>query len=106
MASELKYFPVAKVGEIPEGEGRPFEADQRMIAVFLQGGKYFAMDDCCPHQGSPLHDGEIHEGTVMCKWHGWRFGLADGKWLDSPRTCVPTHPVRVVGDQIEVGLTD
>lgn len=106
MSNDPKFLPVATVGEIPDGEGRPFDVDGRMIAVFFQGGTYYAMDDCCPHQGAPLSDGEIHDGTVTCTWHGWRFGLKDGRWLDSPRTCVPTYPTRVVGDTIEVGLTD
>lgn len=106
MPSEPNYVPVASIGEVPEGEGRAFEADGRMIAVFLQNGTYFAMDDCCPHQGAPLSDGEVQDGVVTCAWHGWRFGLADGRWLDSPRTCVTTYPVRVIGDRIEVGLSD
>jgi nitrite reductase (NADH) small subunit/3-phenylpropionate/trans-cinnamate dioxygenase ferredoxin subunit len=41
---------------------------------------------------------------VTCLWHGWRFSLEDGRWLDSPRTCVGTYPVRVVGDEIQVSV--
>ena len=51
------YHTVAKVGEVPEGEGRAFEVDGRMIAVFLSKGEYFALEDSCPHQGAPLSDG-------------------------------------------------
>ncbi len=105
MFSEITYHPVAAVGEIPEGAGRAFEVDGRMIAVFLQGGTYFALDDSCPHQGAPLSDGDICDKTVTCKWHGWRFSLEDGRWLDSPRTQVPAHPVRVLDGRIEVGLS-
>ena len=53
------YQTVAKVGEIPEGEGRPFEVEGRMIAVFLDGGTYHAIDDSCPHQGPRLCDGLV-----------------------------------------------
>ena len=104
MSAEPKYHTVAKVGEIPESEGRPFEIDGRMIAVFLDGGKYFAMDDACPHQGAPLCDGIVGDKSVTCTWHGWRFSLEDGRWLDSPRIKVPTYPVRVEGDEIQVGV--
>ena len=98
------YRTVAKVGEIPEGEGRPFEVDGRMIAVILDGETYRAIDDACPHQGAPLCDGLIEGGTIVCTWHGWRFSLEDGRWLDSPKSKVHvgTYPVRVEGDEIQV----
>ncbi len=98
------YHTVAKVGEIPEGEGRPFEVEGRMIAVILDGGTYRAIDDACPHQGAPLCDGIVEGGTITCTWHGWRFSLVDGSWLDSPKSKVRvgTYPVRVEGDEIQV----
>jgi nitrite reductase (NADH) small subunit/3-phenylpropionate/trans-cinnamate dioxygenase ferredoxin subunit len=104
--SNLSFHTVAKVGEIPEGQGAPFEVDGRMIAVFHEGGEYYALDDSCPHQGAPLSEGIVYDRSVTCTWHGWRFGLADGKWLDSPRskTCVRTYPVRVEGDEVQVGI--
>ncbi len=101
---ETPFTRVGQVGEIPEGEGRPFEVEGRMIAVFLHEGTYYAMDDSCPHQGAPLSDGLLCDKTVTCSWHGWRFSLDDGRWLDSPRTSVATYPVRVVGDQIEIAV--
>jgi nitrite reductase (NADH) small subunit len=46
----------------------------------------------------------IEAGTVTCTWHGWRFSLEDGRWLDSPRSKVKigSYPVRVEGDEIQV----
>ena len=106
MPAETPYTHVGQVGEVPEGEGRPFEVAGRMIAVFLHQGAYYAMDDCCPHQGAPLSDGVLCDKTVTCSWHGWRFSLESGTWIDSPRTSVPTYPVRVVDDRIEVAVPD
>ena len=102
------YQTVAKVGEIPEGEGRAFEVDGRMIAVILDGGRYYAIDDHCPHQGAPLCDGMVEGKTVTCSFHGWRFSLEDGRWLDSPKSKIQvrTHPVRVEGDQVQVRVLD
>ncbi len=98
------YRTVARVGEIPEGEGRSFEVDDRIIAVIRDRGVYFAIDDHCPHQGAPLCDGIVADGTVTCTWHGWRFSLEDGRWLDSPKSKVrvDTYPIRVEGDEIQV----
>ena len=90
------------MGEIPEGEGRPFEVGDHFLAVFLSGGAYHAMDDSCPHQGAPLCDGSVAGGTVTCSWHGWEFRLEDGRYVDSPSIKVRTYPVRVEGDEIQV----
>ena len=96
------YQTVARVGEIPEAEGRSFEVDGRYIAVFLDGGGYYAMDDSCPHQGAPLCDGIVAGKTVTCSWHGWQFRLEDGGWADNPSIRVRTYPVRVEGDEVQL----
>ncbi|MBX6312594.1 MAG: nitrite reductase small subunit NirD [Isosphaeraceae bacterium] len=102
--SAEKYHTIARVGEIPEGQGRAFEVNGRVIAVFQEGGKYYAIDDACPHQGAPLSDGILFDKTVICTWHGWRFSLQDGRHLEGSRCRVATYPVRVVGDEIQVAV--
>ncbi|HVT29290.1 MAG TPA: Rieske 2Fe-2S domain-containing protein [Lacipirellulaceae bacterium] len=99
------FVTVAKVGTIPEGEGRSFQVGERLVAVFLQGGQYFAIDDLCPHMGASLGAGYLdEEGIVTCPWHAWRFCVRDGKWADNPRLAVDTFQVRVVGNEIQVRL--
>jgi nitrite reductase/ring-hydroxylating ferredoxin subunit len=98
------YQTVARVGDIAEGRGQSFEIRGRVIAVFLDEGTYYALDDACPHRGAPLCDGIVYGQSVTCTWHGWRFSLVDGRWLDSPRTRVDTYPVRVHGDEIQVAV--
>lgn len=97
------FVTVAKVGAIPEGEGASFQVGDRLVAVFLRGGEYFAIDDLCPHMGASLGAGYLdEEGNVTCPWHAWRFCVTDGKWVDNPRLGVDTFEVRVVGDDIQV----
>jgi nitrite reductase (NADH) small subunit/3-phenylpropionate/trans-cinnamate dioxygenase ferredoxin subunit len=101
--TSAEFVTVAKVGAIPEGEGRSFQVGDRLVAVFLQGGRYFAIDDLCPHMGASLGAGYLdEEGTVTCPWHAWRFRVCDGKWADNPRLAVDTFEVRVLGDEIQV----
>jgi nitrite reductase (NADH) small subunit/3-phenylpropionate/trans-cinnamate dioxygenase ferredoxin subunit len=99
-----RFVAVAKVGDVPEGEGRLVEVEDRLIALFLDHGEYYAIDDSCPHQGAPLSDGVVEDRSVTCTWHGWRFSLVDGRHLDGSRCRVATYPVRVVGDEIEIGI--
>jgi nitrite reductase (NADH) small subunit len=102
-ASDENFVTVAKVGAIPEGEGRSFQVGERLVAVFLQRGEYHAIDDLCPHMGASLGSGYLdNDGIVVCPWHAWRFCIRDGKWADNPRLSVDTFEVRVLGDDIQV----
>ncbi len=102
-----EFHTVAKVGDIPEGEGRSFAVDGKMVGVFLTGGEYCAIDDTCPHMGASLASGYLEDGAVTCPWHAWRFCVKDGTWLDNPDSRVKTtaFPVRIVGDEIQVQVT-
>lgn len=101
-----RFQTVATIGEIPEGEGRPFAIDGRVVAVFNKHGEYYALDDMCPHAGAALSGGSIAEETVVCPWHGWRFHLCDGSWADYRKIRIGVYPVRIVGDEIQVEVPD
>ncbi len=96
------YTTVAKIGEIPEGRGMAFQVGNKMVAVFNDGGQYYAIDDCCPHMGASLAEGFLEEGTVACPWHDWRFCVHDGTWCDNRRIKIDRFDVRLQGDEIQV----
>lgn len=100
--SEAEFVTVAKVGDIPDGKGRAFKVNGRMVAIFLKEGEYHAIDDNCPHMGASLAPGTLYKGAVTCPWHAWRFCVEDGTWLDNPRIKIDTFDVRVEGDEIQV----
>lgn len=97
-----EFQSVARVQDIPEGEARTVQVANKLIAVFCQSGKYYAIDDTCPHMGASLAEGHVENGIVTCCWHAWRFRLTDGTWADNPRLKIGAYPVRVVGDEIQV----
>lgn len=91
---------VGKVGSIPEGGNTLVEVNNRDVAVFHIDGKYFAIDDLCPHAGASLSGGPVENGIVTCPWHYWRFRLSDGAWADNPRVKTGWYPIRIEGDEI------
>jgi nitrite reductase (NADH) small subunit/3-phenylpropionate/trans-cinnamate dioxygenase ferredoxin subunit len=97
-----EFTTVAKTSDIPEGTGAAFAVNGRMVAVFNDGGKFFAIDDFCPHMGASLAGGPVENGIVTCPWHAWRFCVHDGKWCDNPRLKVDNFEVRVEGDDVQV----
>jgi nitrite reductase (NADH) small subunit/3-phenylpropionate/trans-cinnamate dioxygenase ferredoxin subunit len=101
--AESPFVTVAKVGEIPDGEGASCQVGKRLVAVFNRNGDNQAIDDRCPHMGASLGAGYLdEEGVVTCPWHAWRFNTCSGKWADNPRLSIDTFEVRVVGDEIQV----
>ena len=101
-----EFQTVAKVGDIPEGQGRSFAVNGTMVGVFLSQGKYLAINDFCPHMGASLAEGHVEDDTVMCPWHAWRFSLTDGTWLDNSKSKVKSacYEVRIEGDEIQVSV--
>ncbi len=99
-----EFHTVATIDEIPEGEGRCFEINNRSIAVFNVDGRFTAIDDLCPHMGASLSAGHFDKPTctVACPWHGWRFNVVDGAWADNPRIKTDVFEVRIVKDSIQV----
>jgi nitrite reductase (NADH) small subunit len=97
-----EFHTVCRAADLAEGEGRTVEVQGKLIAVFRDGGRFYAIDDTCPHMGSSLSGGYLEKGIVTCPWHAWRFRLTDGAWADNPRLKIGCYPVRVEGDQVQV----
>jgi len=98
------FETVAKVGDIPTGEGRAYAVNGTMVAIFNTDGEYSAINDTCPHAGASLATGNVEENTVYCPWHAWRFCIQKGTWLDNPTgpINVATYSIRVQNGEIQV----
>ncbi len=100
-----EYQTVCKVHEVKEGEGKTISLGNQLIALFVVAGKFYAIDDVCPHMGASLSGGYLENDIVTCPWHAWRFRVTDGTWADNPRVKTGCFPVRVVGDDIQIQLS-
>ena len=101
-----EFVTVARVGEIPEGEGMSYVVEDTIVAVFNDGGEYHAINDLCPHMGASLAGGIVEDGAVACPWHAWRFRVSDGTWCDNPRIKTDSYELRVFDGEIQVRLPD
>lgn len=101
----VQYFKVANKDELKTGERLFVEIGDFKIVVFNIGGFYFAIGDVCTHDDGPLGDGDLDGFEVVCPRHGARFDLRDGKATRRPAIRpIPSYPVRVIDDCIEVGI--
>jgi 3-phenylpropionate/trans-cinnamate dioxygenase ferredoxin subunit len=102
---KVEYLTVAEVGELADGERKLLEIDGEPMALFRIAGEYFAIADVCSHDDGPVAEGELRGYEVECPRHGARFDVRDGRVLSLPAAVdIPAYPVRVVGDEIQIGL--
>ena len=102
---KLEFIAVAQADEIEPGERILVEIDGEPIAIFNIGGKYFAIKDVCSHDDGPVAEGPLHGHEIECPRHGARFDVRNGEVLTLPAVVdIPAYPVRVVGDDLELGL--
>jgi nitrite reductase (NADH) small subunit len=99
-----QLYRVASRKDIPEGEGRSFEVNDKIIAIFQVDGRFYAIDDACPHMGASLSTGELEGCVVSCPLHAWRFDVTNGTWCDNPRVSIDSFPVTVNGDDILIAM--
>ena len=92
------------VDELGEGEGRVVDASGRAVAVFRVDGRYYAIDNTCPHRGGPLGEGDVEGTVVTCPWHAWRWDVTTGANVNNPAVRVACYPVTVENGQIVVRL--
>ena len=85
MAAERRLRATVNVGsfeELQREKVKVVSAEGRTIAVFLDQGMVYAVDNRCPHMGFPLHRGTVRDGILTCHWHHAKFDLAGGCTFD------------------------
>ncbi len=102
---KLEFIPVGSVDELKEGERLFMEIDEKPIVILDINGQYYAIADVCSHDDGPVGEGSLEGFEIICPRHGARFDIRTGKVLALPAFVdIPAYPVRLIGDQIEIGL--
>ena len=105
MTETMGFVTVARVGEIAVGAMKLTRMDDTTIAVFHLDDGYWAIEDVCTHDGGPVAEGTLAGSIIECPRHGATFDVRSGAALTFPATQpVPTYPVRVMGDEIQVSM--
>jgi nitrite reductase (NADH) small subunit/3-phenylpropionate/trans-cinnamate dioxygenase ferredoxin subunit len=93
---------VAKTADLAPGRGRVVRAGETVLALFNMDGRFYALDNVCPHRMGPLGEGPLEGDCAVCPWHGWKFSVETGISPVNPAVRVKTYPVTVEGDEVKV----
>jgi len=107
-----QFIPALKTGELKDGAMKKVKAGGKDIMIARSGGKYYAVDNRCPHAGGDLSAGELEGNVVTCPRHGSQWDITDGHVIRWMRTLgavpkvnkIAVYPVKIEGENILVEI--
>ena len=87
-ATYTEFRTLDKVDRLPDNYVNPYYLEdlKKRISVARVGGKLYAFDDLCKHEGCPLSAGRLTGTTLMCPCHGSQYDVTSGAVLRGPAT--------------------
>ena len=104
MAQKMQWHRVGDLDPLEENTVTSVTAGVKALCLAKYGGKYYALDNHCPHQGGPLGEGLIENGYVRCPWHGYEYAPQDGAPPGGYDDRVETYPLEAREDGIYVAV--
>jgi 3-phenylpropionate/trans-cinnamate dioxygenase ferredoxin component len=101
----MAFVRVGALGEIPEGEVRPYDLPSGRVAVAHVEARVFAFADACTNAGCALSEGTFddRETTIECASDGSVFDVESGEPLSGPaQDPLEIHAARLVDGWVEV----
>ena len=98
------FIKVTSVDDVPDNQCLALEINGHPIAIFHVDGKYYAMEDICPHQESSFEGGELDGTVVTCPLHGWKCDITNGVSLDAPSIKLETYETKLIENDIYIRL--
>lgn len=99
----MDFVVAACARDLRPGALTELQAGSWRLAVANVDGRYFAVDNNCPHNGGPLGKGRLIGEEIECPWHGWRWNVVTGRAAWPPSDWrVRRFPVRLENGQIEL----
>jgi 3-phenylpropionate/trans-cinnamate dioxygenase ferredoxin subunit len=90
------YVKVADISQISAGQNKVVYFRSKEIVLINYAGRFYAVDNRCPHRQAPLCAGVVQDHVVRCPWHGARFDLKSGRGLPGPhRADIRSYRVRI-----------
>jgi nitrite reductase/ring-hydroxylating ferredoxin subunit len=94
-------FRVCKTDEIPAGEGKRFEVNGQLIAIWNVNGTFYATSDLCPHMDGPMSEGSMEGRLAVCPIHSFMYDVATGRGVEPEEA--KEEPLPCYGLRVDCG---
>ena len=96
-----EYVKIAEIKDILKNQMQVFNVKGQEILVVNVEGKFYALENRCPHVGYPLFFGSLEGEVLTCSFHSAKFNVKTGKSV-GPVTSEPlkTFPVKIQNSSI------
>ena len=101
----MGFHRLCPLQELPEGKGKEFLINGRIVAVFRRHDQVHAVDGICAHQGGPISQGFLDDQCVTCPWHGWQYDITDGKNMLTGKQMLDCFPLEMRGDEVWIDVS-
>jgi len=98
------FVKVASMSDLKPGSAMTVSVNGLDIALYNVGGKIYATDNTCVHQGGPLGEGILEGEIISCPWHMWEYNVCSGEKVGTSSIKLATYPVEIEGTDIKVGV--
>lgn len=90
-------FACGSVHDVPPGTTRIVAAPWADVLLCNVGGRIYAIEDVCTHDGAPLDQGRLDGARITCPRHGAVFDVTSGAVIALPAV-VPLRTFDVAVD--------
>ena len=105
--STIQWVRAAVRADLVQDDVVAATVEGREVALYCIGDEILATDNICTHGHARLSEGFLMDDCVECPLHQGQFNVRTGEPVCEPVTePIRTYPVRVTGDDVEVGLSD
>lgn len=99
------FVPACRADEIRNGGHKALEIAGRPILILNVNRVFHAVSNRCTHLDYPLDGGRQFGCEIICRKHGARFDVRNGRALGGPAVNrLTVYETRVVNGAIEVAL--
>ena len=78
------WISVGAVGDINDHGCKVVDVNGAEVAVYNLSGQYYAIADCCNHDGGDISSGWVEGDVAVCPRHLARFSIRTGEVLAGP----------------------
>lgn len=102
----MEWRDAGAADEVTQDTPLPARIDGKNIGVYLLDGKYYALEDVCPHAEALLSQGFVEGDEIECPLHGARFHIPSGRCTKEPGgRDLACYEVKREGDRLLVRVS-